>query len=155
MNDTYCEFVMDRESTVTYQEFGKEMQGTVHPAYTAYQIESFIGTPVWVHGRIYGTLSFSSTNPKLDGFNRQEKELIELMGQAIGFAIEAEESRSVLQEASQELLSSNEELMRINLELDQFAYVVSHDLKAPLRAINNISTWLEEDLGEKIVAKLK
>jgi light-regulated signal transduction histidine kinase (bacteriophytochrome) len=55
-----------------------------------------------------------------------------------------------LQEASEELRNSNEELMRINLELDQFAYVVSHDLKAPLRAINNISTWLEEDLGEKL-----
>lgn len=150
LNDTYCEFVMERENTVTYQEFGKEMAGIAHPAYTKYKIEAFIGTPVWVHGRIYGTLSFSSAAPKLDGFNRQEKELLELMSQAIGFAIEAEESRSVLQEASEELRNSNEELMRINLELDQFAYVVSHDLKAPLRAINNISTWLEEDLGEKL-----
>ncbi len=36
--------------------------------------------------------------------------------------------------------------MRKNKELDQFAYVVSHDLKAPLRAINNLSQWIEEDL---------
>lgn len=38
------------------------------------------------------------------------------------------------------------ELESINAELDQFAYIVSHDLKAPLRAINNLATWLEEDL---------
>lgn len=39
------------------------------------------------------------------------------------------------------------ELERTHAELDQFAYVASHDLKAPLRAISNLSQWLEEDLG--------
>ena len=39
------------------------------------------------------------------------------------------------------------ELARTNRDLDQFAYVASHDLKAPLRGIANLSQWLEEDLG--------
>ena len=34
-----------------------------------------------------------------------------------------------------------------NRELDSFVYVVSHDLKAPLRAIANLSRWIEEDLA--------
>ena len=39
---------------------------------------------------------------------------------------------------------------RTNRELDEFAYVASHDLKAPLRGIANLSEWLEEDLGDAI-----
>jgi len=41
-------------------------------------------------------------------------------------------------------------LARSNQELDQFAYVASHDLKAPLRGIANLSQWIEEDLGDTL-----
>ncbi|MEO5902858.1 MAG: PAS domain S-box protein [Gemmatimonadaceae bacterium] len=46
-------------------------------------------------------------------------------------------------------------LARSNTELDQFAYVASHDLKAPLRGIANLSQWIEEDLGEKLAGENK
>jgi PAS domain S-box-containing protein len=38
------------------------------------------------------------------------------------------------------------DLEQRNQELDSFVYVVSHDLKAPLRGIANLSEWIEEDL---------
>jgi PAS domain S-box-containing protein len=48
------------------------------------------------------------------------------------------------------LAKTNEELQERNEELDRFAHVVSHDLKAPLRAIANLSEWIEEDLEGKL-----
>jgi len=35
-------------------------------------------------------------------------------------------------------------------ELDQFAYVASHDLKAPLRGIGSLAQWIQDDIGERL-----
>jgi PAS domain S-box-containing protein len=48
------------------------------------------------------------------------------------------------------LTQTNRALEKRNQELDQFAYVASHDLKAPLRAIANLSQWIEEDLDDRL-----
>lgn len=47
---------------------------------------------------------------------------------------------------NQRLARQAKDLMRSNEELEQFAYVASHDLKAPLRGIDNLVNWIEEDL---------
>ncbi|MDF1661857.1 MAG: PAS domain S-box protein [Planctomycetota bacterium] len=52
--------------------------------------------------------------------------------------------------ASEQLTHYSKALEHKNQELQDFAYVASHDLKAPLRAISQISQWLAEDLGEDL-----
>ncbi|MFV8443115.1 sensor histidine kinase [Flavobacterium sp. LB2P44] len=43
-----------------------------------------------------------------------------------------------------------EELVALKKEFEDFVYIVSHDIKSPMRAISNITTWIEEDLGSAI-----
>ncbi len=45
---------------------------------------------------------------------------------------------------------AHDDLARKNRELSDFAYVVSHDLKAPLRGVSSLSEWLEEGLGDNV-----
>ena len=49
-----------------------------------------------------------------------------------------------------ELQGRNAELLRSNQELDEFAYIASHDLKEPLRGIHNYATFLLEDYQDKV-----
>jgi len=63
---------------------------------------------------------------------------------------ERKKEQHLLETTAQELEIKADLLERTNQELDQFAYVTSHDLKAPLRAIANLSQWIEEDLADKL-----
>lgn len=53
-------------------------------------------------------------------------------------------------EVQEALAHRTAELARSNEELQDFAQIVSHDLKAPLRHIHNYATFLLEDYGDKV-----
>jgi signal transduction histidine kinase len=61
--------------------------------------------------------------------------------------------RQEVERKAEELARLTRDLERSNSELDQFAYVASHDLKAPLRGIANLTQWIEEDLGDKVTGE--
>jgi PAS domain S-box-containing protein len=59
-------------------------------------------------------------------------------------------ARRDMERRAAQLVRLTQELEQSNRELDQFAYVASHDLKAPLRGIANLSAWIAEDLGDRL-----
>lgn len=55
-----------------------------------------------------------------------------------------------VKERTKELAEKNQLLEQSNKELDDFAYIASHDLKEPLRGINNYASFLLEDYSDKL-----
>jgi len=55
-----------------------------------------------------------------------------------------------VKERTQQLAEANEALGRTNKELDDFTYIVSHDLKEPLRGVKAFSKLLTEDYSGKL-----
>lgn len=68
---------------------------------------------------------------------------------------ERRESEEALRRSLASLQRLTRTLERNNKELDQFAYVASHDLKAPLRGIANLSQWIEEEIGDAVTDQAK
>jgi PAS domain S-box-containing protein len=73
------------------------------------------------------------------------------------FAIEEDiTERKILEEQKEQLLAS---LEKSNNDLEEYAQIVSHDLKSPLRSINSLIYWIKEDneakLGEQSMQYLK
>ncbi|MRS63917.1 PAS domain-containing protein [Larkinella terrae] len=59
------------------------------------------------------------------------------------FRLLADELEQKVEQRTQELHSSNQELIKTNHELEQFAYIASHDLQEPLRKIQAFSELLQ------------
>ena len=60
-----------------------------------------------------------------------------------------------LNRMTQTLDTSFSALRKRNQELDQFAYVASHDLKAPLRGVTTIVKWIEDELAAELSPQLR
>jgi signal transduction histidine kinase len=64
-----------------------------------------------------------------------------------------DELRAAIEErrhAQEDLLRHAQQLARSNADLEDFAYIASHDLKEPLRGISNYTTFILEDHGSSL-----
>jgi len=80
------------------------------------------------------------------------KENGKLAGAVVTFKDISERKRieRMINAHTKDLKRANEMLYRSNKELDDFAYIVSHDLKEPLRGIYNYSSFIKEDYFDKL-----
>lgn len=79
-------------------------------------------------------------NSMLDTIKQQNDTIVE----------DAELLDQKVKERTAELDIANNELATSNQELESFSYSVSHDLRAPLRAINGFTQALDEDCGDQV-----
>lgn len=92
-------------------------------------------------------LTWSIEWPALDGTVFYAVSCFALSAEHIAVFFQDESDKRV---AQVDLARKLVELERSNRDLDDFAYVASHDLKSPLRDIHNLASWIEEDLGSSL-----
>ena len=76
---TYCAITLAADSPVGFEHVSRS-EIYNHPAYETFALEAYIGIPLKVEDKPFGTLNFSSPFPRKRKFSNADKEALKLMG---------------------------------------------------------------------------
>lgn len=111
-------------------------------------INAYVFIPL-IYGReLLGSLNifWDRKKPKI----AEDVEMLEGVARDLALSIRQFSLQTALSARNRELKSNLRELKATHEELQSFSYIVSHDLKAPLRAISSLTNWLITDYSDKM-----
>jgi PAS domain S-box-containing protein len=122
LGDTYCRHTLScGNPTSTHHAVHSQWKN--HPCYEKFRLEAYIGSPVTVDGKVFGTLNFSSPHPHLNAFDKHDHEFLQLMAQWVGLELERRQSEQKLQQFKTTLDQTLDCVFMFSADTLQFIYV--------------------------------
>ena len=132
--DTYCRKTLADDGLLSVED--AESEGwRDDPAYETYGLGCYVGAKLFVDGDLYGTVCFADREPRDRSFSENEQLYVELISQWLGY--------------EHERLVDERALREQNRRLEEFASVVSHDLRNPLNVARIYLNMAEETCDEE------
>ncbi|WP_232459735.1 MULTISPECIES: PAS domain S-box protein [unclassified Winogradskyella] len=108
---------------------------------------SEITVPIIRNSKVIGIIDAEHIN--INYFTKEHLKTLESVAHIVGIQIETAVNISKREKAEATNNELLEKLEKSNFELHEYAHIVSHDLKSPLRSINALVNWLKEDNQDK------
>lgn len=129
LGETYCRNTLRAEGPLAVEHAAAGLQRH-HPCYRKFGLEAYLGVAIRVRGVLYGTLNFSSFQPRAVPFTNVDRELIQLMAQWVSGALEQERMLATAQRQQRLLAHAS----RLNM-LGEMASGLVHEINQPITAI--------------------
>ncbi|MEM7400728.1 MAG: PAS domain S-box protein [Pseudomonadota bacterium] len=99
---TYCKLTIESRNAMGFAH-AKKTEIINHPAYDALQLEAYLGAPVYLDGKPYGTLNFTSIEPRTEEFTDSEKQFVQMMAEWISNKLQSQFAEQRRKEISKKL----------------------------------------------------
>lgn len=103
LGETYCSATLNNESTTRTVKASNCPIYRDHPCYTHFKLETYIGTPLYLNGHLWGTLSFSSPHARENDFSPLELETFEILTKSVQMLLNEHKLVKALHEEKSEL----------------------------------------------------
>ncbi|MGV3539553.1 MAG: GAF domain-containing sensor histidine kinase [Rufibacter sp.] len=124
------------------------------PMVTHYGVKYYISVPlITPKGFILGNLCLFDFEPRR--FSPEEKEMLKTLARQVMTQLELDAHSRSIKEKEEKLQAYRNKLDNYRQEMEQISYAISHELKSPLRAINNLAEWVGEELQDTQSAEIK
>lgn len=135
--NTYCSLTLEAGGPIGFEHVGQTTLRS-HPAYIGFQLESYVGVPLLVDGEPYGTLNFSSADPRPRKFDAADLDAVQLMATWIGAEIRRRRSESEIRDAITKLDRTERTAL-----VGEIVGTYQHEINNPLAAALGCLSLLE------------
>ncbi|RYY77000.1 MAG: PAS domain S-box protein [Gammaproteobacteria bacterium] len=93
LSNYFCEFTLREQDVFSSDEISKSEYAN-HYATDHMKVDSYIGVPIWLQGKMYGTLSFDSERSRHQPYDDLDKDFMRLLSRWVGITLERWQDQS-------------------------------------------------------------
>ena len=117
LGETYCCLTLEADDLLEI-DYTDRSPYRAHPCYSAFGLESYVGAPIRVGSHVWGTLNFSSPEPRAEPLTEADLDLIRLLAVWVGGVLEGEARERAIRELDQQVRTVLSDAPVVLYELD-------------------------------------